>query len=97
MKGERYTIRYRRGDDPAQTALVIEDETGTAYLYGRAGLHCWLTRAHTLARLEETLRRLGWCQVPAVPSYTLAQLRRLLTPSRPGDPGHPPRPPSPRG
>ena len=70
---------------------MIEDETGTAYLYERAGLHCRLTRAQSLARLEETLRRSGWYRVPKVPPYTLDQLRRLLTPAVPDDPGAPPR------
>ena len=95
MKGERYTIRYRRGGHPEQTALVIEDETGTAYLYERAGLHCRLTRAHSLARLEDTLHRLGWYRVPAVPPYTLDQLRRLLIPAGHDDPAPPRRPVSP--
>lgn len=96
MRGGRYTIRYRRGGSPGQTALVIEDETGSAYLYEGAGLHCRLTGAHSLARLEETLRRSGWDRVPAVPPYTLDQLRRLLTPTGPDDPGRTPRPASPR-
>ncbi len=97
MKGERYTIRYRGGGDLEQTALVIEDETGTPYLYERTGLHCRLTRAHSLARLEDTLRRLGWYRVPEVPPYTLDQLRRLITPRGPGDPGRPRRPAAHRG
>jgi hypothetical protein len=72
----RYVIRYRFAGHPL--ALLVEDSAGEAYVVGTAGSIRPLAGLRDLARLEPSLRRLGWVPVPRVASYRVDELRNLL-------------------
>ncbi len=75
-----YTIRYRCNVGATQTALIVEDGQGRAYLFGGGWL--WQeTRGNAasarLARLLAEQTQTRWLPVPTVASYTLEELQRL--------------------
>lgn len=71
----RYKIRYRccKG-----SAFIVEDETGTAYVFDGQELCCRLDGAHAPGEIATILHRLGWRPVPPVAPYTLGELKMLL-------------------
>ena len=78
----RYTIRYRCNEGATQTALIVEDARGIAYLFRggslRQGIH-GNTASASLARVLEDVTKMRWIPVPAVASYTLDELHRLTS------------------
>ncbi|MDQ3899471.1 MAG: hypothetical protein M3319_03130 [Actinomycetota bacterium] len=75
-----YTIRYRCNEGATQTALIVEDAQGRAYLFRGGWLRREMRGNAASARLagllaEQTQER--WLPVPTVAGYTLEELRRL--------------------
>jgi hypothetical protein len=74
----RFVIRYRCSDHDA-TALIVEDEHGTAYLFSSGALQTRLAGERAAERLLELTPHEGhWLPVPQVPPYTLAELCDLI-------------------
>jgi hypothetical protein len=68
-----FTIRYRRIYQFGQLALIVEDETGTSYLFAGGKLQVQLSaRLSALAELST-----DWLTVSDSTSYSLTGLRQL--------------------
>lgn len=73
-----YTIRYRCDDQRGRTALIVEDPTGSAYLFSGGSLQSRLRGANAITRLHKRLARHAyWRQVPRVAPYSLDGLRQM--------------------
>lgn len=97
----RYTIHYRSTGYADETALIVTDATGKAYLFSAGELQaaCAGGGGRGATRLAALLRRrAAWVRVMPAKRYTLDHLRRLAgrtaTPCRAT---HPPRPLAPGG
>lgn len=76
-----YTIRYRYGDWRGQSALIVDDRRGNAYLFSGGRLQAGLTGSDACARLARMLGRIGVCApVSETTPYTLDSLRQLTAP-----------------
>ncbi len=78
----RYTIRYRCNEGATQTALIVEDARGRAYLFRGGSLRQGMqgnTASGSLARVLEDVTRTRWIPVPTVAGYTLDELDRLTS------------------
>ncbi len=83
---QHFTIRYRCTDRPGHTALIVEDEQGTAYLFSGGVLQTRTAGTHAAERLLHLMDAPEcWQPVPVVPPFDLNGLRRLTAPI----PGHP--------
>ncbi len=73
-----YYVRYRCGYRGGTTALIVEDEQRTAYLFSDGWLQSKIEGDDAATRLAELMRRRGhWSRLPEVPPYTIDGLRRL--------------------
>jgi len=75
----RYTIRYRGRSRRGQTALIVEDGQGRAYLFSGGWLQGRLSgnkAAHRLAAIMAG--HASWRIVPKVRPYSIAGLRQLV-------------------
>ena len=74
----RYTVRYRSSDRRGKTALIVEDNTGTAYLFSGGALQGRVSGADATTRLVARLGNIDhWQQVPRVAPYTIDGLRQM--------------------
>jgi hypothetical protein len=76
----RYTIRFRCRRGATQTALIVEDQEGAAYLFQDGRLQQLTDRVapEGLARTLEWRTPANWTPVPPVASYTLDELGYLM-------------------
>ena len=75
----RYTIRYRGRGRRGQTALIVEDGQGRAYLFSGGWLQGRLSGSKAATRLTAIMaRHASWRIVPKVRPYTLDGLRQLV-------------------
>ncbi len=82
---QRFHIRYCCTNQAGHTALIIEDECSTAYLFSGGALQSRTAGPHAAERLLHLLDAPEcWQPVPAVPPVDLDGLRRLTAPI----PGH---------
>ena len=82
----RYTIWYRCAAREGRTALIVEDEQGTAHLFSDGRLRDRFVGNGASARLARRLATRGtWVPVPQVSPYTIEGLRRLIAPPTPRD------------
>lgn len=73
-----YYVRYRCGYGGGNTALIVEDEHRTAYLFSDGWLQSKVEGDDATPRLARLMRRHGhWSPLPEVPPYTIDGLRRL--------------------
>ena len=76
-----YSIRYRYGDWRGQSALIVDDGRGNAYLFSGGRLQAGLTGSGACVRLARMLGRIGMCApVPDAILYTLDSLGQLTAP-----------------
>jgi hypothetical protein len=74
-----YVVRYRSTDRIKRTALIVEDASGTAYLFCEGELRLQRAGEDASARLKAILSRQGnWTSLPRVAPYSLADLRALV-------------------
>ncbi len=82
---QRFHIRYRCTDRPNHTALIVEDERGTAYLFSGGALQSRTSGTHAT---EAAAASIGCTRVlaagPGGAPFDLDGLRRLTRPM----PGH---------
>ena len=82
---QRFRIRYRCSNRPNHTALIVEDERGTAYLFSGGALQSRTSGTHAAVRLRQLSDAPEcWQPVPEAPPFDLDGLRRLTGPM----PGH---------
>ncbi len=84
----RYAIRYRCEGSRGQVALIVEDNTGAAYLFSDGRLQGRFRGTDACEFLARQHAGSGsWTPVPRVAPYTLAGLRHLTAPTPAGAKG----------
>jgi hypothetical protein len=74
----QYTIRYRSNGKSGKTALIVEDSSGTAYLFSGGSFQGQLQGNDASRRLASRMARTAtWRPVPRVAPYTVDGLRQM--------------------
>ena len=80
-----FTIRYRWTNPSGETLLIVDDEQGTAYLFGGGQLRQRLEGGEASGPLaREFTPDARWVRVPTVAPYTVDELHRITTVPRQG-------------